>query len=190
MPPVTSTSSGSLARSGKNRAARALYTGRSPDALSTAVGAVQPTAVTSRSHNILVPSGPPPHGAPATRPRRPGGAPGARPRGARRRPARAGVEARDPVAVVTAEPPRGGQPPDPGLRRPLRRQLPQRREAGLAAPAQVTAELMVLLDEHDTGPGPGRGDRCCHPGAPAAGDQDVGGGVPLLPPARRWIRRN
>ena len=53
MPPVASTLS---VAGGKKRAASASYTGRSPAMLSSDVGVVHPTAVTSRSHSTVVPS--------------------------------------------------------------------------------------------------------------------------------------
>ena len=95
---------------------------------------------------------------------------------------------RGPVAVVTARHHRVGEHLDPRRGRDLVPQLRQRGQGGAVAPAQVAAEPVLLLDQHDPRAGLRGGHGGGHPGRPAAGHQHVGVGKALVDGGPRRVR--
>ena len=100
------------------------------------------------------------------------------------------LEDRDRVAVVAPEHHRVGQHLDARLGGDEAGQLGQHRQVGLAAPAQMAAEGVLLLDQQHRRARPGGADGRRHPGRAAAGDEDVGMSVALLRADVRGARRH
>ena len=97
----------------------------------------------------------------------------------------AALDHRDPVLVVPAEHSGVGQHFDALGRAQLGQQAGQRRRV---RPAQVPAELVLLLDQQHPGAGGRRRHRGREAGRAAARDEHVGMGVPLVVVAVRGVR--
>ena len=78
----------------------------------------------------------------------------------------------------------------PGCAATWRAEVPERGQVVRPAPAQVPAELVLLLDEHHRRAGAGGRDRGGHPRGAAAGDHHVGVGVALVVVAAVGVGRH